>query len=133
MKLRVMLGMALLAALLSAQEATATTAAVATYSSSCTPLTEVQKVERLLQYIRTLEGATFIRNGMEHTCREAADHLQAKWEKHMSKIRTAEEFVLNLASASGLSGEAYKIRFPDGTIVTTKEVLLEELKRLEQQ
>jgi uncharacterized protein YacL (UPF0231 family) len=125
--------MALLAAPLAVQEAAATTAAAAIYSGSDTSLTEAQKVERLLQYIRTLEGATFIRNGMEHTCQEAADHLQAKWEKHMSKISTAEEFVLNLASASGLSGEEYKIRFQDGTTVTTKEVLLEELKRLEQQ
>lgn len=132
MKIQMMLGAVLLAGFLSAQEAAAHPPR-ALLSSLGTALTEAEKVERLLAFIRGLEGATFIRNGSEHTCKEAADHLQAKWEKHQSKIRTAEEFVLGLASASGMTGEAYKIRYADGTTVETKEVLLNELKRLEQQ
>ena len=43
------------------------------------------------------------------------------------------EFIENLASSSGLTGVDYTIRFPDGTIRTTREVLVEELERLERQ
>lgn len=131
MNIRVMLGMALMAGLLSV--GAATPAAVAPGSSLDDALSESQKVDSLLQFIRGLEGAIFIRNGAEHGCGEAANHLQAKWKKHKGEIRTAEEFIESLASASGMTGEAYKIRFPDGTTVTTKEVLMQELKRLEQQ
>ena len=133
MKIRVMLGMALVVGLLSAGVAAATPAAVNSGSSLRKALTEKQKVDRLLEFIRSLKDATFIRNGSEHNCEDAAKHLQAKWEKHQSKISTAEEFIESLASASGMTGEPYKIRFADGTTVTTKEVLMQELKRLEQE
>ncbi|WP_439881479.1 DUF5329 family protein [Pontibacter sp. MBLB2868] len=95
-------------------------------------LTESQKVDRLIQYIRGMKGAVFIRNGSEHTCKEAADHLQSKWEKHKGQIKTAEEFIEELASRSGLSGQDYMIRFEDGSETTTNAVLTKELKRLEQ-
>ena len=136
MNIQVMLGTVVLSGLLSAQGVQKTAAIPATralHSSPSAELTEAQKVELLLEYIRGLEGATFIRNGSEHNNKEAADHLHAKWEKHKSKISTAREFVSELASASGLTGEAYRIRFPDGTTVETKEVLMKELERIEQQ
>lgn len=95
-------------------------------------LTERQKVDRLIQYVRGMKGAVFIRNGSEHSCQEAADHLQTKWKKHRDRIQSAEEFIEELASRSGFSGDEYKIRFADGTIVTTNAVLKQELKRLEQ-
>jgi hypothetical protein len=94
-------------------------------------LTETQKVEQLIQFIRNMQGATFIRNGSEHSCKEAADHLQAKWKKHKKDISSAKEFIDVLASKSGMSGEPYKIKFKDGTVQTTNAVLMKELKRLE--
>lgn len=95
-------------------------------------LTESQKVERLIQFVRGMKGATFIRNGSEHTCKEAADHLQSKWEKHKNQVKSAENFIEEIASRSGMTGQDYLIRFADGTEVTTNEVLTKELKRLEQ-
>lgn len=133
MNIHTLLGMTILAGFLSVQGVTASPAPWAIDSSYGVSLTEAQKVERLIDFIRGLDGATFIRNGSEHNCQEAADHLQAKWKKHMDKIRTAENFVTELASESGMTGEVYKIKFPDGTVVPTKQVLLKELKRLEQQ
>ena len=94
-------------------------------------LTEAEKVDRLIQFVRSMKDATFIRNGSEHTCQEAADHLRSKWEKHRDKIGSAREFIQELASKSGFSGEPYKIRFRDGTEVTTGTVLSQELARLE--
>lgn len=132
MNILVTLGMALLPGLFCAEKAAATPATVAAYSDTTNELTEALKVERLLAYLRGLEGAVFIRNGSEHSNTEAADHLQAKWEKHKDKISSAKEFVEKLASASGLTGEDYTIRFPDGTTLTTREVLMQELQRLDQ-
>ena len=133
MNIHIMLGAALLAGLMSVADGAATPAAVPTYGSHADGLTESQKVERLIGYLRSLDGAVFIRNGSEHSNTEAADHLQAKWEKHKNEVHTAMEFIEDLASASGITGVDYTIRFPDGTVRTTREVLTEELKRLEQQ
>jgi hypothetical protein len=94
-------------------------------------LSESQKVERLIHYIKSMQNATFIRNGSEHSCKEAAEHLMSKWEKHKSKIRSADEFIEKLASKSGMSGEEYKIKFDNGTVLTTYQVLKKELRRLE--
>lgn len=133
MNTRIMLGIAAVAGLLSVADGAATPAAVPTYGSHANELTESQKVERLIAYLRNLDGAVFIRNGSEHSNTEAADHLQTKWEKHRNEVHTAVEFIEELASASGLTGEDYTIRFKDGSVRTTRDVLLEELKRLEQQ
>jgi len=96
-------------------------------------LNEQHKVEQLIAFIGGMKGATFIRNGSTHSCREAAEHLRAKWQKHQDKVKTAEGFIDKLASGSGLTGEIYKIRLEDGREVTTREVLTRELKRLQQQ
>lgn len=127
---RVMLGVALAAGLLTVQETAAQSPPPA--ASTTAPLTETQKVDRLIQYIRSLEAA-YIRNGSEHTCQEAADHLQAKWAKHRSRISSAEEFIERLASESSMTGEPYLIRYADGKTATTEDVLRRELSRLEQQ
>jgi hypothetical protein len=133
MKIQVMLGTALLAGLLAVQEAAAKTTPVSVYDSPGAALSESQKVERLIDFIRSLEGATFIRNGMEHNCKQAADHLQAKWKKHMNEIHSAQDFIAKLASTSGMTGIDYKIKFANGTVVTARETLMQELKRLEQE
>ena len=105
--------------------------AQAAHNSSITPghLSEEQKVDRLITYIRTLEGATFIRNSSEYKPEQAASHLQSKWRKHSSRVKTAEGFIMQLASESS-SGTPYTIRFKDGTVHTTREVLLQELQRI---
>lgn len=95
--------------------------------------TEEQKVSYLIQHIAKMGNATFVRNGSEHTCKEAAEHLESKWEKHKDDVKTADRFIEDLASRSGLTGEPYKIRFADGTTKTTNEVLLKALQQLEVQ
>ena len=94
-------------------------------------LTESQKIEHLITSMRSLKGASFIRNGSDHTPQEAADHLEAKWKKHSDKIKSAEEFIKHLATKSSSSGEVYKIRFADGKIIPTSEVLWKELEQFE--
>ncbi|MEJ8756364.1 DUF5329 family protein [Pontibacter sp. H259] len=110
-----------------AQQATGNGTAVAVSTKS---LSESDKITQLIGCIRNMKGATFIRNGSEHTCEEAASHLQAKWEKHGSKIKSAEDFIEHLASKSSSTGEVYLIRTADGKEKPAGQVLQEALKQL---
>lgn len=96
-------------------------------------LTETQKIDRLISYVKNLDGAVFIRNGSEHSAAEAAQHMQQKREKHAKHARTAQDFILNIASKSSFSGKPYYIRLKDGRRVEAGELLQKELKRLESQ
>ncbi len=96
-------------------------------SDASDAMTEDQKVQRLIEYIRTLEGATFIRDNSEFSPEKAAGHLASKWQKHAEKVKTAEGFVMKLASESS-SGTPYSIRFADGTTQQTRDVLLRQLR-----
>lgn len=95
-------------------------------------MAEEEKINRLILYVASLDGATFIRNGDEHKAKEAAEHLQMKRKKAGSKVKTAREFIDKIASESYLSGEPYKIRMKDGKTYNSKDILLKELNRLEQ-
>jgi hypothetical protein len=96
-------------------------------------LTEAQKIDRLISYVRSLEGAVFIRNCTEHTPVEAAAHMQMKREKAPKHARTAQDFIQNLASKSSFSGKPYHIKFKDGRTLPAEEVLKKELQQLESQ
>ena len=94
-------------------------------------MTEEEKINHLINYVRHLEGMIFIRNGKEFPPQEAADHLQKKYDKHKKKVKTAHEFVVGLASKSSASGEVYLIRMSDGETIQCGDLLNQELKRLE--
>jgi hypothetical protein len=103
----------------------------AAFAPEPTPLTDAQKIDRLIAHVRALEGAVFIRNGREHTAEEAAKHMQLKRDKAGERCDTAEEFIRVCASFSSRSGEAYLIRLPDGRTRTAEDVLRERLATLE--
>jgi hypothetical protein len=94
-------------------------------------LNEQQKIDFLISVIRNLKGATFIRNGSEHTPQEAADHLQMKREKAGSRLQTAQDFIDKIATKSSLSRERYMIRFANGKMYPCQMVLNNELRKLE--
>ncbi|MCA0426345.1 MAG: DUF5329 domain-containing protein [Bacteroidetes bacterium] len=93
-------------------------------------LTEEQKINELINYVEK-SNAMFIRNGSEYASKDAADHLRMKRKKAGSRIKTAREFVNEIASKSSMTGEAYKIRFKNGKELLVKDVLLLELKKIE--
>jgi hypothetical protein len=95
-------------------------------------ISETQKIDHLILFIRNLKGATFIRNGSEHTATAAADHLQMKRDKAGSRIKTAKDFIDKIASKSSISGEFYMIRFANGKEFPAQMVLTNELKKLEE-
>ena len=93
-------------------------------------LTEAQKIERLIARVESLEGATFVRNGSEHSPAEAAKHLREKRDRAGDALKTAEEFIEQVGSKSSLSGEEYEIRFRDGRVVKAGEFLRGALKEM---
>ena len=92
---------------------------------------EADKVQALIAYVEKLDGAVFIRNGSEHDAKQAADHLRRKWDAAKGKVKTAREYVQQAASKSSRSGKPYQIRFKDGTVKTSEEVLLKKLEEIE--
>jgi Family of unknown function (DUF5329) len=95
-------------------------------------LTEDAKIERLLALVGAMDGAVFIRNGSEHTPKEAVDHLRMKWEGAFVPIPTARDFVEKIATKSLTTGEPYRIRLADGTEVLAGEYLAARLAEIEQ-
>lgn len=102
-------------------------------AGSAKKLTEQQKIDLLINYVRNLQGATFIRNGDEYPAKDAAEHLQLKRRKAGDKVKTAREFIDGLASESYISGKPYHIRMKDGKTYLSRDILMKELERIEKQ
>jgi hypothetical protein len=94
-------------------------------------LSERAKIERLLSFIETAEGDVFIRNGVEYSAKDAADHLRTKWSAAGSQIATAEDFIDKIASKSSTSGEPYQVRVASGATVSASDYLREKLAQIE--
>jgi hypothetical protein len=99
--------------------------------TATTPLSESQKIERLIEAVADLDKAVFIRNGEEHTASEAAEHLRSKRQAAGDAIRSAAEFIEQVGSKSSLSGKLYRIRYTDGRMIPAAEFLKAELAKVE--
>lgn len=91
---------------------------------------EEEKINKLILFIEK-SNAVFIRNGSEYEAKEAADHLKMKRKKAGNKVKTAKDFIDLIASKSYMSGEAYKMKFSNGSIINTRDILYNELRKLE--
>ena len=91
---------------------------------------EQKKIDALIEYVRTLKGV-FIRNGVEYTPQEAADHLRDKLSYAGDGIKTARDFIENVASRSSVTGEVYQVKLSDGSIRNVGDVLNEKLIEIE--
>ena len=105
-------------------------AAAAAAAPAGKALTEEQKIDALIAAVEKLKDARFVRNGTEYDCKAAAEHVRRKRKAAGSKIKTARQFIEQIASKSSRSGEPYKIRFKDGKEKTSGEFLAAELERL---
>lgn len=94
-------------------------------------ITEEQKIDKLISYIENLKDVTFIRNGSEHSPKEAAEHLRMKRSKAGKAIKTAKDFIEKVASKSSLSGSPYELKLKSGKKIQVEIVLKAELEKLE--
>ncbi len=92
--------------------------------------TEEQKIQKLIDFVAEIKGAVLIRNGSEYLPVKGATHLKMKREKAGSDIKTAQEFIEQLASRSSVSGKDYEIKYKNGKVVKLGDLLLAELKRI---
>lgn len=93
-------------------------------------ISEEQKIEKLINYIEKSE-AIFIRNGTEYPAKEAADHLRMKRKKAGNKVKSSKDFIDIIASKSYMSGEAYKMKFKNGATINTRDMLHNELRKID--
>ena len=91
-----------------------------------------RKIDMLIEYVRSLNGAVFIRNGMEYPPAQAAEHFAMKRKKAGSRIKSAGDFIELVASKSYLTGVPYTVKMPDGRVVTSRDLLYRRLKEIEQ-
>ena len=84
-------------------------------------------VQHLIAYVEQ-SGMTFIRNSRQYTAKEAAEHMQKKYDYYRGDIDTPEKFIELCATRSILSGEPYLIINEQGKKIRTSEWLLKELQ-----
>ena len=93
-------------------------------------LIEKVKIKFLIESMR-LSPFTFIRNGNAYTGERAAQHMLMKYGLAANRIQTARNFINYLASSSSETGKPYLVKFPDGKMYPTRDLLYNELERLE--
>jgi hypothetical protein len=91
---------------------------------------EKLKIDALIKQVAALTDATFIRNGAGYNATTAVTFLQAKWQANAAKVKTARDFIDNIASVSG-AGKPYLIRLKNGREMIGRVFLLAELSKLE--
>ena len=92
-----------------------------------TSAAEQGKIDYLIHSIETLQNATFVRNGIEYDARSAAVHLRLKLRHAGNRVKTAEDFIVNCATASSTSGQKYQIKFQDGPVIEAATFLRNKL------
>ncbi|MEW6672463.1 MAG: DUF5329 family protein [Thermodesulfobacteriota bacterium] len=88
------------------------------------------EIRHLIESVEALQGAAFIRNGSEYDAGKAAEHLRIKLKMAGDRVKSAEDFIELCASKSSLSGEAYRIRLSDGTVIDAEAFFRRRLKAL---
>jgi len=72
-------------------------------------------VDYLIAQVEKANDVKFMRNGDEHTAKEAAEHMRRKYNHFKKEIKTPEDFIEKCAAKSELSGKPYMIKKADGT------------------
>ena len=90
------------------------------------------RIESLIRHVETLADASFIRNGRSYQAKDAAKFLRGKWNAKAADLRSAGDFIREVASKSGTTGKPYKIRFKDGREVDCGTYLAERLAEIDE-
>ncbi len=106
----------------------ATLAATAAHAA---PMGEKEKIDALIQSVERRNDLQFIRLGSTHSASEAAQMLRTKLWYAGSRVKTVDDFIDHVASAT-VSGSTYYVRYPDGKQVPSAEFLRAELNRITQ-
>lgn len=78
-------------------------------ASAAPEATEQQRIDRLLQAVAADERSRFVRSGTAYVGKDAARFLAAKLQSRGRQVRTAEDFIEQVASRSSTTGDAYRV------------------------
>jgi hypothetical protein len=92
---------------------------------------EKEKIDALIHSVEMRNDLKFIRLGSTHSASEAAQMLRTKLWYAGSRVKTVDDFIDHVASAT-VSGSTYYVRYPDGKQVPSAEFLRAELNRITQ-
>lgn len=91
--------------------------------------TKIQEIQHLIKFVSE-SGCSFIRNGNEHTPKEAVEHINKKYEYFKDEIDSAEKFIELSATQSTITKKKYVIKCPGKEVIENQKWLLEELNNL---
>jgi hypothetical protein len=97
-------------------------------------LTEQEKIGRIIDHLRNLEGVTFIRNGFEYDETAAAELLELQWyylTRGATITITAKQFIESIGNIFSEPEAAYQIRLADGTEMPAVEFFDRQLEKIE--
>ena len=78
-----------------------------------------------------MNRAKFIRHRSTYDAKAAVTFLRLKWGANDSEVKSGRDFIDKIATFSGTSAKPYIIRFKDGSEMTSREVLLAALNKIE--
>lgn len=84
-------------------------------------------INYLIDFVESSD-CIFIRNGREHTAKDAVAHLQKKYQYFKDEIQSPEDFIRLAASKSLISGKPYWIKTANGMKLKLKNWLLKALE-----
>ena len=91
------------------------------------------KHEKILLILKNMESSPyqFERNSNLHSGREAAKHLRWKYRLALRRIKKVEHFIEGIATRSIASGEVYMVRVSPEEAYPLRDILYNELRRIE--
>jgi Family of unknown function (DUF5329) len=92
---------------------------------------EQARIDRLIEFVHTRKDVTFIRNGKDYSCEDAAKFMRSKLKMMGEHVSTAQQFIDQIASKSSTTGQPYLVRFVDGKTLPVAKFLGEELLRMD--
>lgn len=97
------------------------------------PPQATREIEYLIASVQSLQGASFVRNGVSYDAASAAAHMRLKLRMAGSRVQSAEDFIRLCGTGSSVSGAPYEIRFADGRVVASAAFLNAQLQALRSQ
>ncbi len=85
-----------------------------------------QTIQHLLNRVSN-SSLIFVRNNQQHSARDAAEHINSKYQHFKDDIKTPEDFIDKCASKSLLSGRYYQVIDKLGNTIRTRDWLMAEL------
>ncbi|MGR8949761.1 MAG: DUF5329 family protein [Gammaproteobacteria bacterium] len=87
---------------------------------------DTNEIEYLLEAVAD-SGCEFWRNGKTHSAKKASQHLRMKYARAKKYVKTADDFIVKLASRSSISKKPYRYTCSVGTSGFTASWLREKL------